>query len=94
MSVMEQLKESVRDLDSALHDVITSSGWPTWETSGSGAGLPSRRRHEFGKHKLKECARIDFHRGLCSDDWMNDRWAALYHQLPKYQRLIKKCYGK
>ena len=61
----EQLREAVRLLDEELHYVITTSGWPTWETHGSGTGS----RHRCGGE----------------DDWVNTRWAALFHLLPKYQ---------
>ena len=82
MAVMEQWTEAVRDLHEELHDVITTSGRPIWETCGSGTGLPSRRlRVEFRKHW-----------GVSEDDWRNTRWAELFHRLPKYQ--LKECYGE
>ena len=75
--------ELCRTIDNQLTRVIAAYGWPTWLTEGGGSGVPSRREHIFGVHRL----------GVCADDWWNCRWAALYHQLPKYQQVIARCYG-
>ena len=83
----EQLRDAVRLLDEELHYVITTHGWPTLE-------MPSRRLHKFGVHSLVDCARIDFYRCGGGDDIPNTRWAAWFPLLPKYQSLIKVCYGE
>ena len=61
--------EHLHHLDSVLRHVITTVGWPHWETSaGRGPGLPSRPLHIFGVHPWTDSARIDFYRGISEDD--------------------------
>ena len=62
----------------------------TWFTDGSGGGLPGDPTVVLsarGNYRWKWLARLDFYRGLASDDWGNEEWAALYALCPAAQIL-------
>ena len=65
------------DIDDQLVLAVRKAGWPTWVTLGQGGSEPRRTEHIFTYHALDEGARIDFWRGMPSDDWSNFDWSAL-----------------
>ena len=75
-------------LDETLVQVINMTGWPKWCTSGGGNDEPPRTECDFAVNKLKWCARLDFQRGIASDDLMNVKWAELLLHLPRYASVL------
>ena len=51
--------------------------------------MPTRCVHNFKWAALDEGARIDFYRGLPSDDWGNAQWTELFDKLPRYRAHLK-----
>ena len=43
-------------------------------------------QHDFKWNNVKECARIEFYRGVDGDDWENLAWVRLLARLPRYRR--------
>ena len=74
-------------VDTNLVSAITL-GYPMWITNGRGGLEPNRKELNFKTARLKECARIDFYRGVCSDDYQNDRWVIIWENLPKYRQIV------
>ena len=77
-----------KEVDNSIMEAI-KAGWPTWNTPGRGGEEPGRCEYKFESDALEEGARIDFYRGLPSDDWMNAKWAKLFEELPQYRAHLK-----
>ena len=61
-----------------------AKNWPEWISSAHGGSVPLKRKHDFHEHTLNEGARIDFFRGVQSDDLLNEQWEAIYLRMPLY----------
>ena len=77
-----------RQIDTNLSFAITF-GYPMWHTNGAGGNEPKRTLLNFKTDCLKECARIDFYRGVCADDFLNVDWVRILDQLPKFRQILR-----
>ena len=81
--------EEIEQLDAALECAVLF-GWPLWCTDGGGGEVPGKDVHDFSWMNLESGARVDFYRGVPSDDMENKDWEKLYEQLPKYRAYMRK----
>ena len=62
------------------------NGLPEWHVDPGvtvGGGMPDHRIHLFDYNDVKSSSRIDFYRGVDSDDKMNVKWVEILRLLPK-----------
>ena len=52
--------------------------------------MPRSAACHLGAGALRDCARIDFRRGIPADDWLNVAWASLSGRLPQYRARLRQ----
>ena len=52
--------------------------------------MPRKPERRFEEHRLKDGARIDFYRGVNSDDLPNKEWAVFTKRTPQYMALMQR----
>jgi len=97
-----QAPEAASNFWTELDTKIELAGkcWPMWHIDAAYVDkcwlcgwLPRRTPHNFEKMDIKSGSRIDFYRGVDSDDRMNSRWVQLLKRLPKLKKRFVESHG-
>ena len=89
----DDVKTMLADIDKKLSELLFYNDWPTWHSTGGGGRIPMQRQHHFGTHALDQGARIDFYRGIVSDDFMNNRWVRWLEEMPLYRAALTRSHN-